>query len=426
MISNPQIKKECKICCSSSVNIVDCKYCKEFACNKCQEKFLLENNIPSCMFCKREWTFHFISSAFSKSFINKRYKEHQEKILYDFEKSLLPETQRKLNLKNQANLEIENIKNQIINIINTMIRPLEDKMNRLKEDYRIVEELCSDIDDKSIYNRPCPISECRGYLSTKYKCGICEVKVCNQCLEVLTDNHGCNKNNIISIQILKQECRPCPTCNIQIYKISGCDMMWCTQCRTPFSWLTGKIEQTVNIHNPHYWEYLSNKGEDDKMIREIFTDNNDWNKLPSIYNKSYLWKLVRDINHIQEIDLVSFRAIDLQTFNEDLREKYLFKIIDESKFKKELQKRSKRNNFNTDIRQVLEMFVEIVKEKVTKFEYDNKHVIDNQTLYQEHFNELKNLIEYSQTNIKNVCNIYEFSLPRILLFSSTCFDYLFI
>jgi hypothetical protein len=36
--------------------------------------------------------------------------------------------------------------------------------------------------------------------------------------------------------------------------------MWCTQCRTAFSWITGNIETTV-VHNPHYYQWMRETGQ---------------------------------------------------------------------------------------------------------------------------------------------------------------------
>jgi hypothetical protein len=32
--------------------------------------------------------------------------------------------------------------------------------------------------------------------------------------------------------------------------------MFCTQCNTAFSWISGEIELGL-VHNPHYYEYLA-------------------------------------------------------------------------------------------------------------------------------------------------------------------------
>lgn len=49
--------------------------------------------------------------------------------------------------------------------------------------------------------------------------------------------------------------RPCPTCFVPIYKISGCDQMFCTECHAKFSWRTGKVVKGL-FHNPHFFEWI--------------------------------------------------------------------------------------------------------------------------------------------------------------------------
>ena len=105
----------------------------------------------------------------------------------------------------------------------------------------------------------CPGDDCRGFLSTQYKCDICKINVCPKCRAIKTEGHECKKEDIESTELIKKETKGCPQCGIPIFKISGCDQMWCIECKVAFSWRTGKIE-TGNIHNPHYYQWRRNQG----------------------------------------------------------------------------------------------------------------------------------------------------------------------
>ena len=105
----------------------------------------------------------------------------------------------------------------------------------------------------------CPGDDCRGFLSTQYKCDICKINVCPKCRAIKTEGHECKKEDIESTELIKKETKGCPQCGIPIFKISGCDQMWCIECKVAFSWRTGNIE-TGNIHNPHYYQWRRNQG----------------------------------------------------------------------------------------------------------------------------------------------------------------------
>jgi len=118
---------------------------------------------------------------------------------------------------------------------------------------------------KREFIKACPVTDCRGFLSTQWKCGICNVKVCKECHdplsaeEVESDSHICNADKVASVKLIAAETRPCPKCSSVISKVSGCDQMFCTECKTPFSWKTGEVE-TGHIHNPHYFEWMRKSG----------------------------------------------------------------------------------------------------------------------------------------------------------------------
>ena len=69
----------------------------------------------------------------------------------------------------------------------------------------------------------CPAEDCRGFLSTAYKCGTCEKYTCSECL-VIKDgkDHTCNPDTVESAKTIRAETQPCPKCGTRIFKIDGC------------------------------------------------------------------------------------------------------------------------------------------------------------------------------------------------------------
>jgi len=54
------------------------------------------------------------------------------------------------------------------------------------------------------------------------------------------------KENVVNVESIKKECKPCPKCAVPIYKNKGCDHMYCKKCFTHFSWETGMIFKEDN------------------------------------------------------------------------------------------------------------------------------------------------------------------------------------
>ena len=79
-------RKECFVCCSKKLNHIICAFCNAFACNDCNEKYILSTPNPKCMSCNKEWNYEFLRNNFTKSFMNNKYKKYKENILFDIEK----------------------------------------------------------------------------------------------------------------------------------------------------------------------------------------------------------------------------------------------------------------------------------------------------------------------------------------------------
>lgn len=203
---------ECNICCEKynkkTRTKIKCEFCNFTACKVCHKKYLIESKQTSCMSneCFNNWSLHFLYENFTKNWVNKQYKKIISQKYFDQEMILMPATQHKLTHNNKT-LSVK----------------------------------CANIN-------------CNGFLSENWNCSICHYDTCQKCHQLKTENHICNKEIVANIELLEKDTKNCPTCYTLIHKINGCDQMWCTQCKTAFSWNTLKIENKV--HNPHFYEYL--------------------------------------------------------------------------------------------------------------------------------------------------------------------------
>jgi hypothetical protein len=76
---------------------------------------------------------------------------------------------------------------------------------------------------KKTFIRKCPGEACRGFLSSQWKCGLCEKYTCKDCLEVkFGDEHVCNPDAIETAKLINSDSKPCPGCGAVIFKIDGC------------------------------------------------------------------------------------------------------------------------------------------------------------------------------------------------------------
>jgi len=221
----------------------------------------------------------------------------------------------------------------------------------------------------------CPVADCRGFLSTQWKCGLCDTKVCKECHEPTNEEHLCDPDKVKSVALIEKETRPCPKCASLIYKVSGCDQMFCTECQTPFSWVTGQIE-TGHIHNPHYFEWARKNGTaiarapagnlvcgmDNNAIREALFARTHWRVLDSDEKKQNISLLGRYqlIEHMRHTIARRRRTID-DIFTEDskriLRVQYLVKEITQEDWKKTLQEKEQALHRERSRYQLLEMYV---------------------------------------------------------------------
>lgn len=288
---NPDAK-ECDMCCEKFTFLnkqakVSC--CDVVVCVGCVKRYLLGTiKDAHCMGCKKPLDIQYIVKNLGKSFVWGDYRYHKENVLFDREQALLPDTMHVVEQEKQFE-KIEKVRKEHREKANNLyveisaIREAKDldeciklaeltsrqayHLAMVKNIERFTKSFKEPAKERKQFVKACPVDGCKGFLSSAYKCGLCETFTCAKCFAIIgkerndeKNPHICNEDDVKSAEIIKKETKTC-RCGTVIFKISGCDQMFCTQCHVAFSWKTGEIE-TGKVHNPHYYAYLRENGRD--------------------------------------------------------------------------------------------------------------------------------------------------------------------
>lgn len=251
----------CPICIESieSRNPITCNSCAYTTCSICTQTYLLSLYAAAqCMNCHVEWTWDFLFSNFTQSWLKTKYRKYCKQLLLNREKARLSEVTSII----PHVLTIDTLRKEThddINILERSIQSLQNQLDRVKiqrgqawRNINILDETRTNLIHESTTTTSiltCPHPECTGLIVNSI-CHICSRKICERCHDIYTESHQCDTNILTSIEFIKNDTKPCPICHVPIHRIQGCADMWCTQCRTPFNWNTGNIIRG-NFHNPH-------------------------------------------------------------------------------------------------------------------------------------------------------------------------------
>lgn len=381
----------CNICCDNfnqSRNCeVKCAHCQFSACRSCCQTYILDQTVAKCMNnnCEKEWTRKFLVDNFTKKFVSQDWKKNREKVLFDREKALLPATQGIVEeRKNKALIKKE------IEDVDDLIRDLRIRRADLETAYHRGGSVVVG-QERRQFIRACPDEDCRGFLSSQWKCGTCSKWTCPDCHVVKGDRHDsehtCNPADVETVKLLNQDTKPCPKCATGIYKIEGCDQMWCTQCHTAFSWRTGRIE--TRIHNPHFyeWQRRNNNGEAPRNVGDFVCGRElDYRSSAALCNNlrtkinfrldgngrepqsvrllcRRIDRLVQSALHLQEVQLPVYNVDQVEN-NLNLRVEYLMKELSEEDFKVRVQRANKQHEKKREIGEVIHLYIQTVTDIV--------------------------------------------------------------
>ena len=377
---------DCPVCCEvlnkSNRNPVECSFndCNYKACKTCVRQYLLGTTAdPHCMKCRKEWSVEFVITNLNRSYWENDYKIHRQKLLTEREVSRLPETAELA--ENQGFIDEEQKKRAAYQL----------EMNELKKQMAIIKQKSIE-SSNTIYNiqngnlskerkkfiMSCPNNDCRGYLSTQYKCELCKLFTCSQCHEIIGDSrngpHICSPDNILSAELIRKDTKPCPCCGVRIFKISGCNQMWCTECKVAFDYATGKIDKGM-VHNPEYYRHLAQlrNGEAPRNPGDILCGGLcSWHdlqfkiirKLPTDYLNDkelmHISMIHRFINHLTHYELVHTRR-QVRTLQDlsPLRVDFILKKITKEQFSAQIYRKDNLRKKHNELLHIYE-FLSVV------------------------------------------------------------------
>lgn len=420
-----QVDNECPICIETFTGTtrkeIVCPFCNYKTCIKCMKQHILNQQNPNCMNCHIEFNREFIDLNMTKNFRTKELKQHRENVLLEREKSLLPATivyaeqeieKRKMEKDCQA-LEdkIKELQNEI-EVIKTSITRRRTLYYGVINNTRTNGMIASTSQERRAFVKPCVVSECRGFLSTQYKCGICDVWVCPDCHEIKKEqkdeDHKCNPDTVETIKMIKKETKPCPKCGVVISKIDGCSQMWCVECHTTFDWNTGRETNTTNIHNPHYYEWVRRNNNGVVPRNPLDVNPCADGRLPYVGSITGMYpndtttrritSLLRILNHLRDYEVVRNYVNGIEAENRDLRVLYLVNEVSEDVWKRKLQQREKKKDFKLAKSQVCEMIITVAGQYMNEMANTRLHI----TRVLQIEKDLQKIVEYYNESMKNV------------------------
>lgn len=443
-------EKQCTVCIEKYTRVIrqpiECPYCPDTACRQCTSQYLLTTqNDPHCMHCKREWNREFIDLKLTNTFRKGALKDHRQKVLMNREKARLPAMQvyveahhtiqaeavkrneyilKKKELKKERNKIQSNLDKTLApDEIIQRLRPIQDQLRQTRKyildcDRRIYEAQMllngGEVKEARQFIMKCPGEECRGFLSTAWKCGTCQKYYCHDCHAVKTDqkddSHVCNEEAKATASMISKETRGCPKCGIRISKIEGCDQMFCTSCHAVFSWNTGQLLLNTVIHNPHYYEYLRQKN-NGVVPRELGDVPCGGLPNPYLFARAICYgtstptrmiheitDILRCLHDIQNVRLPRFPLRQPANMNQELDIRYLMNQLTEEQWGAELEKKETKFERNKEIGLILQTLIHVGAEKLTAIQNETRQSI-RRVLIESAIKEMNDVRQFTNTSL---------------------------
>lgn len=362
---------ECSVCVErlTASRRAQCVYCEYLSCKSCVQRYLLGTpDDANCMSCRRSFDRGVLIALTSRAFVDGEYKRHRERCLFDRETAMMPATMPYVDQERQRRRN-----EQLLQSLRRERTELKRKLAELDRDIDSVQsQMLPPLDeerDRREFVHKCPRPDCRGFLSTSWKCHACEWYICSECNEPKgrerLAEHACVPEDREALQLIRRDSKRCPGCGLYITRVSGCSQMWCTGCHTAFDWRTG-AKINGRIHNPHFIEFQRRRetqpGHDladvpcggmpsTVELRDALRGRG------TAAERECAFQLYRVALHVEQVELERYRVVDGDESNRTLRVRYMLGELSDQDYRRALQKHEKARAKKRSIAMVLHMLV---------------------------------------------------------------------
>jgi hypothetical protein len=243
---------ECSVCCemmkeSVRKRRIACSNCDYVTCNACQKMY----GKLDCMKCHHVFNNAYAMDRLGTVFVTKTAKQN-----------LLTE------LMHQQKKELETI--------GPVLKWYKDMREIRKHTKLIVANVQNgDKPDRQVrlsYSFKCYAPNCPGVI-VEGRCSVNPLHTGCMTCEMPSHTGDCDPNIVETVKDIRQNSKPCPSCNSSIFKIAGCNHMHCTNCNTHFNWSNMVIiSDSTNFHYRAHLIRRLNNADDGNDCRVDTTD----------------------------------------------------------------------------------------------------------------------------------------------------------
>ena len=382
--------------CDGNVNY-RCRDCPVKLCSSCARLILICND-RKCFSCAKALSLDEIKNNFGVSYYDKFFKPKTPKHLKysELKEEVLEKINEKIALFNrfmEICVDVEHVRSEGLEM------PEYDTGSHVEKPK-----------PKKDFIKKCPDSDCRGFLSTAWKCGLCHSNFCVEChgKKHEGEKHECDEDEKATIKILKEESKPCPGCQMPISRIDGCSQVWTPCCKIAFDWNTGKIDNG-RIHSPEYFAYMRRtlgavpREKDDHCGENMYLGTL-YNRLGVTniqkFNIDIFWQLKEHVDWLsRNLPLES----DAPLTHDDLGVRYLLSEISEKDWKSTLSRREKKREKDIKIHDILTTFTVVMNDLSLDMVYGTNSVEEK---CEDFCEKVRRLIEYTNLEIKKINDVF--------------------